>query len=227
MKAILCLLLILLATPVFAAAPINLDCTKSQIIKYYESGEYETDVSTVMSEAESYLQNRVNENNVSANPARLAVVLDIDDTSISHFVANKRNDFSLSELVRVLSKETKEPVVKPVLNFFNKAVASGTAVFFISSRPDSGRANILTVLRNAGYAGWAEVYLTTENESHLSGREFKTAKRKYIESQGYKIILNIGDQDSDLDGGYAEKTFKIPNPMYSSAEDPCLGAACK
>ncbi len=35
-----------------------------------------------------------------------------------------------------------------------------------------------------------------------------------IEAEGYVIIANIGDQTSDLIGGYAEKTFKLPNPLY-------------
>jgi len=36
--------------------------------------------------------------------------------------------------------------------------------------------------------------------------------------QGYAIVVNIGDQMSDLDGGFAERTFKLPNPFYSSHE---------
>ena len=31
---------------------------------------------------------------------------------------------------------------------------------------------------------------------------------------GYTIVLSMGDQQSDLDGGYAERTFKLPNPVY-------------
>jgi len=33
-------------------------------------------------------------------------------------------------------------------------------------------------------------------------------------AQGYDILLTIGDQYSDLKGGYADKGFKLPNPMY-------------
>ena len=40
------------------------------------------------------------------------------------------------------------------------------------------------------------------------------ATRAYIESQGYDIVANFGDQFSDLEGGYADKTFKMPNPNY-------------
>jgi hypothetical protein len=38
--------------------------------------------------------------------------------------------------------------------------------------------------------------------------------RKHIESLGYNIVGNFGDQFSDLKGGFADRTFKIPNPMY-------------
>ena len=43
---------------------------------------------------------------------------------------------------------------------------------------------------------------------------YKSATRAYIESQGYDIVGNFGDQFSDLEGGYADETFKLPNPTY-------------
>lgn len=44
--------------------------------------------------------------------------------------------------------------------------------------------------------------------------QYKSGTRKHIEDLGYDIIANFGDQYSDLDGGYADKTYKIPNPTY-------------
>ncbi len=44
--------------------------------------------------------------------------------------------------------------------------------------------------------------------------QYKSGTRAYIESQGYDIVANFGDQYSDLLGGYADKTFKLPNPNY-------------
>jgi acid phosphatase len=41
-----------------------------------------------------------------------------------------------------------------------------------------------------------------------------STKRKAIEDKGYKIIANMGDQQSDLDGGFAAKAFRAPNPFY-------------
>jgi predicted secreted acid phosphatase len=43
---------------------------------------------------------------------------------------------------------------------------------------------------------------------------YKSGTRAYIESQGYKIVADFGDQFSDLLGGHSGKTFKMPNPNY-------------
>ncbi|MFF6981353.1 HAD family acid phosphatase [Streptomyces sp. NPDC008343] len=40
---------------------------------------------------------------------------------------------------------------------------------------------------------------------------YKTEKRAEIEANGYKIIANIGNNSTDLVGGHAERTFKLPD----------------
>jgi acid phosphatase len=47
-----------------------------------------------------------------------------------------------------------------------------------------------------------------------SAADFKTPQRAAIQGRGYTIIANIGDQPSDLDGGFAERTYLLPNPFY-------------
>lgn len=44
--------------------------------------------------------------------------------------------------------------------------------------------------------------------------QYKSGTRAYIESLGYDIVADFGDQFSDLKGGHADKTFKLPNPNY-------------
>ena len=44
--------------------------------------------------------------------------------------------------------------------------------------------------------------------------QYKSGTRAYIESLGYTIVADFGDQFSDLQGGFAVKTFKMPNPNY-------------
>ncbi len=43
---------------------------------------------------------------------------------------------------------------------------------------------------------------------------YKAATRAHIESLGFEIVADFGDQYSDLLGGYTDKTFKLPNPNY-------------
>jgi hypothetical protein len=35
-----------------------------------------------------------------------------------------------------------------------------------------------------------------------------------IQEKGYTVVVNIGDQFSDLAGGHTERVFKLPNPYY-------------
>jgi len=44
--------------------------------------------------------------------------------------------------------------------------------------------------------------------------QYKSGTRAYIESRGYDVVADIGDQFSDLLGGFADRTFKMPNPNY-------------
>ena len=43
---------------------------------------------------------------------------------------------------------------------------------------------------------------------------FKSGERAALEGQGYRILANVGDQESDLAGGHADRSFKLPNPFY-------------
>jgi hypothetical protein len=43
---------------------------------------------------------------------------------------------------------------------------------------------------------------------------YKSGTRAHIEALGYDIVANFGDQFSDLEGGFANRTFKMPNPNY-------------
>jgi hypothetical protein len=43
---------------------------------------------------------------------------------------------------------------------------------------------------------------------------YKSGVRAHLEDLGWDIVGNFGDQFSDLEGGFADKTFKLPNPNY-------------
>lgn len=208
----------LVAVPVFAKQPQNLTFAKRDVITYYESGEFQKEVGGVVQDAEQYLRKRVAENSLSSQPKKLAMVLDIDDTSLSNFPGNKKRDFSgLHELMEASFREADAPAIDPVLRLYNEAIKSGVSVFFITWREDEFRSYTILNLQRSGYYGWANLYMPTVEEKKLSAQVYKTSVREMLTKQGYDIILNLGDQDSDLTGGYAEHTDKIPNPLYSTS----------
>lgn len=65
-----------------------------------------------------------------------------------------------------------------------------------------------------GYLKWDGLYLKENDYREKSVIQYKSSTRKIIQEKGYTIVVNIGDQFSDLAGGYAEKMFKLPNPYY-------------
>ena len=91
----------------------------------------------------------------------------------------------------------------------------GVTVFFVTGRQDRFdlRDATVTNLKRAGYDGWKELVMRPI-ASAGSVSDYKSSARRAIEDQGYRIIANIGDQQSDLDGGVAEKAYRVPNPFY-------------
>jgi acid phosphatase len=96
---------------------------------------------------------------------------------------------------------------------FNFVKSKGIAIFFITGRYESGRDLTVRTLQAAGYSGWEDLQMRLIGNSDPA-RIMKASVRQSIERKGYKIILNIGDQLSDLSGGYSERTYKLPNPFY-------------
>ena len=101
----------------------------------------------------------------------------------------------------------------PTVALVRRARELGVAVFFVTGRPPELREATERNLREQGYE-WDGVVLQPAGASFASAVDFKAPERKRIAERGYTILLSMGDQQSDLDGGYAERTFKLPNPVY-------------
>ena len=169
----------------------------------------------------AYVQQRV------PQVARPALVLDIDETSLSNWLEIDQDDFAFipsgacilqpgftcGELQWELSARAE--ALKPTLNLFNAARSWGVAIFFVTGRQDRFdlRDATVTNLKRAGYDGWEDLIMRPI-ASAGSVTDYKSSARKAIQERGYKIIANIGDQQSDLDGEFADKTFRVPNPFY-------------
>ena len=159
---------------------------------------------------------------------KLAVVLDIDETSLSNYCEMKREDFGyLPLLYDALTLSPESAVAIPgAIRLFKKAKSAGVAIFFITGRPgapnDTSNTHAVDQteatarnLRAAGYHDWAGLQLRNGAENGIPTITYKAAERQKIMDRGYRIILSVGDQWSDLLGTpQAEVSVKLPNPFY-------------
>ncbi len=201
--------------PVFAHEPKNLDTVKASLIKYHDSGEYQNDQAKIIDKAMQYLKTRLESKKKSASEKKLAIVLDIDETSLSNYPDMLIQQFGVTsaEFDEAIEK-AHDPVISATLELYRYAKANHVAVFFITGRPEKYRAATEKNLTDAGFQQWDGLTLKPNDYHEKSAAPYKTEARKAIENQGYDIVLNIGDQQSDLAGRHADKTFKLPNPYY-------------
>lgn len=198
-----------------AQEPTNLNVKKQALIRYFEKGEYRSDLQLTVNKAKKYLALRVMDNNKKAVKQKLAIVLDIDETTLTLYPCMKKHSFggTLPQVVSWVNTYTLAPI-KPMHEFYQFAKANKVSVFFVSGRKPSTKLATIKNLKKSGYDSWSGLYFKPENYAKKSVIPYKAGTRKLIEAKGYKIIESIGDQLSDLKGGYAEKTYKLPNPFY-------------
>ena len=151
-------------------------------------------------------------------------MLDIDDTTLntysyeiySSFVFNSDNNLAF------VNAEVF-PAVFGMPDLVADAQADGYTIFFITGRAESQRTATAGNLMNVGYPTVPTRHLFLKDQGlpwltsctpTCTTQQYKTLTRQHIEALGYDIVANFGDQFSDLNGGFADRTFKIPNPMY-------------
>jgi predicted secreted acid phosphatase len=209
-KLSICFLLILFSAALLAKEPTNLSLVKAQLKHYHDNGEYLHDINAVTLEAMRYLTLRLK----SPHPGKIALVLDIDETSLSNYPDMVKLDFGGS-MKEVIDAEDKghDSAIEPVLRLYRFAIAHHVAVIFITGRYEYQRDATIHNLKSAGFTTWDDLIFRQGIYNDATATVYKTAMRKQLQQQGYDIVLNVGDQKSDL-GQYADKNFKLPDPYY-------------
>jgi predicted secreted acid phosphatase len=199
------------ATPV-TPEPTNLTMRKRQVVAYVNSGQYAQEIARLALEANKHLTKRAPK--LAAAKRKLAVVFDIDETTLSNYPHVLSNDFGyVPKIWDGWVEEGRAHAIVPVQTIYDTAVRMNIDVFFITGRKESERVATERNLREVGYEKWTGIYYLPEKYEGTT-RGFKTNIRRKLVADGYLILANVGDQLSDLEGGYAEKTFKLPNPFY-------------
>ncbi|GAQ54785.1 HAD family acid phosphatase [Streptomyces acidiscabies] len=152
---------------------------------------WQTDCQAVMDQALPYLKNRIA---AAGSGEKQAIVLDIDNTTLE-------TDFGFSY---------PQPANKPVLDVAKYAQEHGVSLFFVTARPGIIKAVTDYNLKHVGYQV-SGLYVRGFLDLFKDVAAYKTAQRADIENKGYTIIANIGNSATDLSGGHAEKTFKLPD----------------
>jgi predicted secreted acid phosphatase len=162
-----------------------------------------------------------------------AILFDIDDTTLNTYSYEIYSNFVYNPTTNAYFVNAGSadifPAVPGMVSLEQKALAKGYTVFFLTGRPKNAttdqKPGTLDNLRDAGYdvvdeqvylkdaSGVTQPWLSSCAPA-CSTIQYKSLTRQHIESLGYDIVANFGDQYSDLSGGFADRTYKIPNPMY-------------
>jgi predicted secreted acid phosphatase len=180
-------------------------------VGYVEAGDYAREVKAAVEPALKFMTERVS---WKTPTERLVVVLDIDETARSNLPHMRAFDFGyLPAEWDAWVARGEAPAIAPVLEFFNAARRVGVEVISITGRREKDRPGTEKNLRAAGFGDYAELWLKPDAAA-MTTEKFKTETRGRIQTEGRVIIANLGDQESDLAGGDAERRLQSPGPFY-------------
>ncbi|TKY44547.1 Acid phosphatase 1 [Spatholobus suberectus] len=150
---------------------------------------------------------------------RDAWVFDIDETLLSNvpyyqdigFGSEVFNETSFDNWVN----SAAAPALASSLSLYNEIQELGFKIFLLTGRSEYQRNATEVNLLVAGYGNWERLFLRGSSDQGKPATTYKSEKRAELESEGYRIHGNSGDQWSDLWGyAVAARSFKLPNPMY-------------
>jgi HAD superfamily, subfamily IIIB (Acid phosphatase) len=212
--------------------PPNLGLVERQVEMFYgdvvdsaghhhasENSAWGRETAGVIAGAQRYLAERLDQ-----GVRQPAVVLDVDDTSEVTFGWVADNQFDVASNEEAIDTD-QFPAVGPTLGLAKWAAAHHVGVFFLTGRPEHQRAATLTdLVTDDGYPQPVALFMRTEPgmapPSYLScgttctTDQYKSQTRAHIEQLGYDVVLNVGDQFSDLSMGHEDRAVKLPDPMY-------------
>jgi predicted secreted acid phosphatase len=190
------------------------------LIQYHDSGQFLRDHTVVAKAARKHLESLPR----AGKRERQAMVLDIDETSLindwPHLMEPvvQGKDYDPKAWDRWI-RSAKAPAAEATLELFHAARDRGIEIFFITGRPVYEQKYVASNLKKRGYDGYTEMItepVTPQGVPLFANVHlYKLAARWSIMQRGYRIVLNMGDQASDIRGGYAEKSFQLPNPFYT------------
>ncbi|CAL5084716.1 unnamed protein product [Urochloa decumbens] len=178
-------------------------------------GQYHRDVGSVADQAAAYAAQLVV---APAGDGLDAWVFDVDDTCLSNQPYYQANQFGAYDPVafRMWASRGICPGIPAVQWLFQTLKGRGFRIFLVTGRDEETLATSTTAnLAAAGFSGYDRLIMRGALYRGQSSVAFKSAVRKQLAAEGYRLRGNVGDQWSDLQGDcVGDRVFKVPNPMY-------------
>jgi predicted secreted acid phosphatase len=161
--------------------------------------------SEIIAKARKYAENNYVEN--------AAIVLDVDETLLDnrkyYALYDYYNDRDWDKWIQsedaIPHEETKDLVLW--------AKDLGYKIILITGRLESQREATENNLKRFDIP-FDQLHMRPDNMDISQMSDYKLNIRKKLTEKGLNIIVNIGDQKSDIRGGFG-KGFKLPNSIYS------------
>lgn len=186
---------------------VNLANAKSAIKEYYKSGAYDREMEQVIEDALADLR-------TMEIPEKAAFVFDIDETSLSNWSYEINNDFGyIHDLWDKWVDSATAPAIPQTKRFYDSLIARGIKIIFITGRSQDQYDVTAKNLAKAGYMKYELLICKPKDFAKKTAIEYKSYFRKLL-SDKFKIVGSIGDQWSDLNGGWTIMKVKLPNYMY-------------
>jgi predicted secreted acid phosphatase len=220
----------------------NIDSVKSTIRTYYNATDgiadkdespYITEMKEIEDAQWAYLLDA--QEQAITDGVTPAIVFDADDTTLwTYDMEDGAMGFNFDPTLQNQWVQDKLfPATPGMVKFVERAKRLGFAIYGITGRRAAQEVATVDNLSEQGYTAFdADNFFTKwdgadtnapayvdctldDNPTACSTVEYKAGTRQHIiDEDGVRIVLNVGDQWSDLQGGYAEKTLKLPNPTY-------------
>ncbi len=202
--------IILLSSVFYGCNPavINLTDAKNRVKDYYESGKFDEEVDSIVSEAIEKLENiTVTEKSV--------VIFDVDETSLSNYEYAKKLGFgytwrSWDEWV----KSAKAKAIPGVKKLYDYLISRKIKVIFLTGRTAEQCEATKTNLVNEGYTEFDTLICRTGNEANLKTIVYKSKIIEKLTGLNYEIIACLGDQPEDVKPSGCKLKILIPNYLY-------------
>jgi predicted secreted acid phosphatase len=173
--------------------------------EYSHSAQFKKEFDEAISSAYAACKKHLGEKNV-------AIVSDVDETLLDNRPYYDKHALHESNSFWAWVREGAAPSLKPTADFLAWARKNGFAIILLTGRHESTRLPTMENLIHNGIA-YDALYMRADEEREPAA-VVKTRVRDQLTKMGFHIIVNIGDQYSDLVGGNAVDCEKLPNKMY-------------